>query len=242
MPSISFTEAFSTITSSPTTGAWTSIDLTSLSVPDSAVVAVLIQYAGTANAALCGVRTYGSSVVRRFDLHEAEAGGVTSCLMHVQADASARIEYYAESASTTFTLLGYYGSGITYTEAMTDISGLAADWRTVDVGIASRVCEVVCVNSTQAAADSSGVRVVGSSLVRHVPIHEAESDDATGVNCYTSYAKSDASSDIQVYRQTSSSSNWLVGYFSSNVNFLEKFDTLSITSANTWTVQSAEAT
>ena len=114
---INFTETFATITTS-TTGSWTTVDLTSLGVPDSAVVCVLMEHKTDGVGALCGVRAVGSSLVRSATLHEPESGGSTSTVMHVQSDSTASIQYYKGNANSVFTLLGYYGSGVSYQEVM----------------------------------------------------------------------------------------------------------------------------
>ncbi|MCH8948609.1 MAG: hypothetical protein IH789_13465 [Acidobacteria bacterium] len=68
------------------------------------------------------MRAFGSSLERRLSLHEAEDGGADVMVMHVQADASSRIEHYTENTGdVTFILLGYWECG-TYA----NIAGLAA--------------------------------------------------------------------------------------------------------------------
>ena len=143
MASIDFTEKFDVITSSPSTGAWTEIDLTSLSVPDNAVVVVLMEHKTDGTSAICGVRKVGSALSRRRRLHEPEGGGSTSVVMHVQSNATAAIEYYAQDGSTVFTLLGYYGAGITYTEEITLHEPTVADWRSTAVGQNNTVFEFI---------------------------------------------------------------------------------------------------
>ena len=221
MASIDFTELFATITTG-TTGSWTSVDLTSIGVDNNAVVCVLIENKNTGAEALCGVREVGSELSRRHGLHEAEGDGSTSYVTHVQSDATASIEYYTDDGSTVFTLLGYYGAGITYTEEVELHEPTVADWRVTAVGQTDTVFEFICRNSggDGNTAVNVGVRKVGSTLARYYDIHEAE---PSGINCYTSYVQSDASGNIQYHREDSYGQFQRLGYFSSNIQLVIGF-------------------
>ena len=234
MATINFTELFATITSA-TTGSWATIDLTSLGVPNNAVVVVLAEHKTDGTPALCGVRKVGSSLARYLNLHEPEGGGSTSTVMHVQSDATASIQYYKGDSATVFTLLGYYGSGITYTEEMIgyELSG-ATGWTQTGFGQNDTVFEVVCLNEEAGnTAVNMGCREFGSSLARYYDIHEAE---PSGINSYTSYVQSNASGDVQLYREnlTFVPFYYVVGYFSSNIQLEEAFDDCTPTSDATW--------
>ena len=78
----------------------------------------------------------GSSLQRRFALHEAEAGGVDAVTMHVQADASSRIQHYSDkNGRVGFILLGYW-TGVTYVERFDAFkAGANASWLGHDLGV-----------------------------------------------------------------------------------------------------------
>ncbi len=62
------------------------------------VAEIVMVNTDTANEREAGVRTNGSSLERRLDLHEADSGGVDVATMFVHADltANATIDVYAE--------------------------------------------------------------------------------------------------------------------------------------------------
>ena len=234
MASIDFTELFATITTA-TTGSWATIDLTSLGVDNSAVVCVLIQHFNDTATGICGVREVDSIINRYLTLHESEVGGSTSTVMHVQSNATASIEYYKEDANTVFTLLGWYGAGITFTEAFGLLEPTAADWRVTEVGQANRVFEFACVNIDDVNEPVIGVRKVGSSLVRSYAVDEAEPAAAeAATNSYTSYAQSDSGDDVELYRSTTDGIIYNLGYFSSNIQLTEAFTVCTPSSDATW--------
>jgi hypothetical protein len=119
---------------------------------------------------------------RRFDIHEAESGGVDTVSLMVETDASAIAEVYAEtSADIDFTVLGYWSDPPgTYSEAggqQGQVSALLT-WEENDVssfGIpANSVAQFVIANEATGAEVHVGVRQVGSSHQRLLDIQEAE--------------------------------------------------------------------
>ena len=236
MASIDFTELFAYITAVATDGEWTSKDLSGFGVPDNAVVCILIENYRATAPNLCGVRAVGSSLGRYIILHEAESGGRTSCVMHVQTNSTASIEYYAEvSLQTGFTILGYYGSGITYTEEMTEHASVtAAGWRSTAVGQNDTVFEIMCQNDggDGNTATNVGCRAVDSAYdYNYYDIHEAE---PSGINCYTSYAQSDGSGNIELHRGDAYGNFFRLGYFSSNIQHKETWILTTPASDATW--------
>ena len=234
MASIDFTELFATITTA-TEDSWTTVDLTSLGVPDNAVVVVLMEHKTDGVAGTCGVREVGSSTNRYFALHEPEAGGSTSTVMHVQSNATASIQYYKDDSASVFTLLGYYGTGITYTEEFSERTEQTL-WTSAACEQNNRVFEFVCVNPSDIAELWAGVRKVDSALSRRFYIHEAE---PSGINCYTNYAQSDSSGNVEYY--ILNSSVYRVGYFSANIQLEERFDLCTPASDATWGEQTIVA-
>ena len=83
------------------------------SVPANAVVEVAVRNSRTVAEYWGGVRAVGSSLDRRFQLHEAEGGGDDLATMFVEADgtANATIEVYADvDAGVDFVLVGYWST------------------------------------------------------------------------------------------------------------------------------------
>lgn len=240
MATIDFTETFAlAFDFDELSGTWTELDLTSLGVPANAVVCMLLLNVSQGAVTTIGVRKIGSSLERKVLLHEAEGGGSTSCVMHVQVDANKKIEYVVDDSVQNGYLgsgyvLGYYGSGITYTEEMTEHASVTvAGWRSTAVDQNDTVFEFCCQNDggDKNTATNVGTREVGSSLARYYDIHEAE---PSGVNSYTSYVQSDASGNVELYRGDTYGNFFRLGYFSSNIQLEEAFDACTPTSDATW--------
>ena len=237
MSSIDFTELFATITTA-TEDSWTTVDLTSLGVPDNAVVVVLMEHKTDGVAGTCGVREVGSSLDRYFALHEPEGGGSTSTVMHVQSNATASIQYYKDDSASVFTLLGWYGAGITYTEEMTLHEPTVAGWRETAVGQNNTVFEFSCQNITDGQTAGVGSRKVGSSINRFLEIHEPE---PSGINSYTSYTQSDGSGNVELYTANAYGQLYRLGYFSSNIQMTEIIENAEPFSDGTWWEKTALA-
>jgi hypothetical protein len=170
-----------------------------------------------------GAREVDSVLDRKVWLHEAEGGGYTSSVMHVQTDSDGNIELFGGDTGETYYIpLGYYGVGITYTETFFGKSPTVQSWTQFDLGKNNVVYEIICKNlSGGDTAENVGVREVGSSLDRYMDIHEAE--PAQG-NHYTSYAQSDDSGNVEFYREDIYGTFQIFGYFSKNVQLEERFD------------------
>ena len=127
------------------------------------------------------MRAVGSSLERRFLLHEAEAGGVDVVVMQVQTDGSSQIEHYAEeTADVSFILLGYWKQCPEYVEAFQTFSATAdAAWQDHNLagyGVGpDQVAEIVMTNTKTDREREAGVRTNGSSLQRRFDLAEAES-------------------------------------------------------------------
>src|SRR4030042_6431296 len=119
MASLSFTEDFTAISLSATTGSWQTCS--AAFAPANAVACVLLLHNYDGSGIMMGVRVVGSSLDRRFDIHEQEAGGYCSIVMHVQCDPNGKAQFYRETTDVIAYCLGYYGSGITYTEQFSGI-------------------------------------------------------------------------------------------------------------------------
>ena len=162
-------------------GSWEVVGLSAgpFYVPADAVVEVAITNANPNSELRGGVRAVGSALDRRFDLHEAEGGGVDAVVMHVQADANSQIEYYAENRLyIEFTFLGYWTCA-NYVETFVSFQASSNDsWENHDLGTygvgANQVAEVVIANTGAGLDLPGGVRKVGSGLNRILDIHRAE--------------------------------------------------------------------
>jgi len=196
---------------------WQSVDLGVFGVPADAVVEVAITNAKDKNERWGGVRSVGSSLDRRFQLHEAEGGGVDAITLHVQADSSSRIEHFSEKkAELTFTLLGYW-AGARYVELLEPFTADNNNtWVEEDLGDdglgPNQVAEIVMLNTNQGAERLAGVRPSGASYQRRFNLHEAE---AGGVDAVTMMVTTDATSTIEVFAGSSADIDFhVLGYWS----------------------------
>ncbi len=131
-----------------------------------------------------GVRTNGSSLQRRLDLHEAQNGGVDTATMFVKAGRTtgARIEVYAEDdLDVDFYLVGYWSPAPrAYREKFVDIGSPSASntWQDVDLSSFNvpkySVVELALANGVVGAEHQMGVRANGSSLLRILDLHQAK--------------------------------------------------------------------
>jgi len=196
---------------------WQTVDLAPLGVPADAVVEVAVINSNTGKERWGGVRAIGSALERRFRLHEAENGGVDAFTLHVQTDASSRIEHYSErKAEVSFVLLGYWSGGA-YVELFETFSAGAANaWvaeSVDDEGLGpNQVAEVVIQNTSSGAERLAGVRATGSSINRRFDLHEAE---AGGVDAVSLMVATDAASTIEAYAEnTTDIEFYVVGFWS----------------------------
>jgi hypothetical protein len=202
-------------------GSWELIDLSGspFNVPANALIEVAITNRRMGNEYEGGVRAVGSSLERRFKLHEAEGGGKDVVVMHVQANEASQIECYAKHTSyVEFTLLGYWTCS-TYVETFYDFkAGASGSWQDHNLGAygvgPGQVGEIVIANTNSSNEYRGGVQPVGPDLGRTLSIHEAESG---GVDTATMLVTADntASATVQLWAESNSSIDfYLVGYWS----------------------------
>jgi len=196
---------------------WQTVDLGVYGVPANAVVEVAVTNNKIGNQRWGGVRAVGSSLDRRFQLHEAEDGGLDVVTMHVQTDASSQIQHYSDrKAEVRFTLLGYW-VGPSYVELFETFSADSPNsWVSEDVsddGLGpNQVAEVVIVNTNTSNERLAGIRATGSTPQRRFDIHEA---DSGGVDVVSMMVNTDASSQIEVYAESTGDIDfYVVGYWS----------------------------
>ena len=195
---------------------WQTVDLSAFGVPANAVVEVAVVNSDIGKEYFGGVRTLGSSLERRFALHEAEGGGVDTITMHVQADASSQIQHYSDRATrVSFILLGYW-TGATYVERFDAFkAGANASWQSHDLGAygvgANQVAEIAMSQTSTSIEWLVGARSTGSILQRRISLHEAQGG---GIDMVTLMAGTDASSMVEVYAEADSVVDFhLLGYW-----------------------------
>lgn len=197
-------------------------------VPANAVVEIAVRNLNCSAERWGGVRAVGSSLERRFQLHEAESSGADCTagpygdevvVMHVQTNASSDIQHYSDNTTDVdFILLGYWDDA-TYVETFdTFTAGVNASWQDVNLSAygvgAGETAEIVFQNTSAANERDAGARTNGSSLARTVEIHEAESG---GVDTASMMVVADATANatIEAYAEINVDiSITLVGYWS----------------------------
>ena len=222
---------------------WLAQDLSGapFNVPANAVVEVAVINSRANAERWGGVRAFGSSLERRFLLHEAEQGGWDVVVMHVQADGSSRIEHYADATGDVrFYLLGYWTSGAYVEKYQSFKAGAGGFWQYHDLdtyGVsADEVAEIVLVNNSDINDRLAGVRANGSSLSRSIRLQEAEGG---GDDLGTMFVQADgtASATIGVYAESNTDVDFfLVGYWSTAPGtYTETFSNIGSPSSNaTW--------
>lgn len=171
-----------------------------------------------------GVRTDGSAIDRRFNMHEAEAGGVHAMTWIVKTDGDGDIEIYvADTTNNYFYNQGYFGSELDFVEKWSKYDAGSTGWQdadlTADLDQDGRYVSFYCAHGEAEAEYYCGVRANGGAVGnRYLQVHESEeaatSTDNSGFNGFTATAKSDSSGIVDVYvPATATDYNILLGYF-----------------------------
>lgn len=168
-----------------------------------------------------GIRAYGSSLDRMILMHEAESGGVSAIDYIVKADASGLFETYRQSSYVDTYAAGYFGSEMDFVELWQgyDNSGTAgwgANDLTAYIDQDGRIVDTFLFNSSTSSVRSLGVRDGDdTSTERRFSEHEAE-DNGTSTGEVTGLSMSattNASGEIQVYRNGGNPDYYITGYF-----------------------------
>ena len=206
---------------------WETVDLGVYGVPADAVVEIALVNTKSDKKRNIGVRETGSSLNRRFRLHEAESGGVEVMTMHVQADSASQIEYYTEKKNeVTFVLLGYW-VGASYAELYAPFNAVVSNaWGTESLSdegvLPDQITEIAMINSSSSAERLAGIRTAGSSLVRSIELHEAEGG---GIDTVTLMVKTDSFTRVQVYAESNTDIDFYVlGYWRTPPGVYTEFD------------------
>jgi len=236
-----WTEAFSSFT--PAGTGWQNYDLyTNKSVPKGAVAYIICANGNDTTDIFMGVRTDGSSLERRINLHEAEDGGYTLYGMYVTCDASTGyIETYADSTSDAiFYLMGYW-TGAPFTERWDSFAGTSASaWNqfTCDKSFpASCAVQTVIISKAAASSRTMGCRSGDSTTNRQFTFHEAEGTDADACEPITWMVKLNASKEFGAFIHVIADNPvYVTGYFDpSYLNYVETArNGVTITTASSW--------
>lgn len=215
---------------------WSIYDLfTNKGVPKGAVAEIILSNATTGTENTMGVRYPTSILARLVTLHEAEGDGQTHCRMFVMTDpVEGKIEGYHSDVSDAdyFYLVGYW-ENVTFTELNngTILADSANAWDTEDISTAAAnaVAHIIMANNEE-AANTMGVRAVGSSLERKLVVHEEE---AGGSSLLDLLVKLDANQDCQLYSSDTANAVFkLSGYFGAEMDFVELWQNIPLTTTS----------
>jgi hypothetical protein len=202
----SYVELFETF-SAGSANSWVSEDVSDEGLGPNQVAEVVIVNTSTSNERLAGIRVMGSGVQRRFDIHEADSGGVDAVSLMVNTDASSRIEAYAESTGDIdFYVVGYWSTPPgTYNETGGSNGQVtaASTWQSNDLtgfGIpADSIAQFVLANDSDNSANNMGVRSISSTLNRLIDLQEAKDG---GSNLASMHVNVDGSSQVEWYAES----------------------------------------
>lgn len=241
---IAYTECW--FTQTPTGTGWKTYTADS-SIPANAVVQIVCRNSNSSAYRVCGASAYSASdtpttSTRYIDIMYAQDTNTYGCYsMFVQLNASKQWTGYAENTSDNdFVIVGYW-TGVTFTEAFTDVGLVTADqgaWvqssamTTPWSGTANSVTSFLLVTSAN-VNNVAGVRNTSSSTNRYVDVGRSIGGDY-GI-CMPSLL--DASGYCDFYIETANNGSIVdTGHFDTTLTFTEDFQTLSQPgSADTWT-------
>ena len=203
-----FTQLFASASST-----WVAEDVSDDGLGANLVAEIMIRNKHTSNERQAGLRRAGSGQNRRFDLREAEDGGVDALSMMVNTGASASVELYAESnTDIDFYILGYWSDPPgNYAETGGDFGQVSnnATWRTTNVDVfgipASAVAQFVIANDADNAKNKIGLREYESNRERVIELSEAESG---GSDLGSMHVHVDAESRLEWFAQAGDNDNY----------------------------------
>lgn len=162
-----------------------------------------------------GVRTSGSSLDRKIDIHEAEGTGVDGVTMSVMASGNdAAIQIYAEyNTDVDFYLVGYWSSPPgDYTELTNDIGSpdgnggsdpSTGTWYGKSLAPfnvpANSVGEFIVANGAESYENWIGIRESGTSLARALQLHEIDLPSGYGIDVCRLNSIVNAQSGVELF-------------------------------------------
>ena len=204
---VTYVEAFDSFKAGAS-NSWQGHNLGAYGVGANQVAEVVMAHTDANAEHLAGLRSPGSTIERRFDLHEAESGGIDAVTLMVETGASSDAQVFAETdASIDFYLVGYWTTPPgTYTETG-GVSGqvsVASTWEQADLsgfGVPpGSIAQFVITNDSDTSENYMGLRQTGSSLVnRMLDLQEAESG---GTDTASMQVNVDGSSQVEWYSQS----------------------------------------
>lgn len=218
---VTFTELHQDINVSGTQNAWNSVNLTGV-VPANSVAQFNCFNSTTTYYCNLGVRTSGSVLVRKIQLHEAEGGGWTSWMTYAKANQNslveALIQYFDDPRQRFIYVEGYYNTDLDYAELWTNEALSSTGFQDVDLTSIldqdGRVVTVFCGHNDQAAEHNIGVRGKDNTTDNRYWLEQEVEGTSGEVDGETVSAKSDASGIISLYCDSADYDYFYVtGYF-----------------------------
>lgn len=243
---ITYTEGMDAFQSSGGGVGWEDYDIfTNNGILKGAIVEIIAGMNLVSNPFYMGVRTDGSIVDRRLELHEAEDGGFVTARFLATVDSSTGlIEIY--NAQVLFPVGWYYivdyWTDISWTETWIDLNVIKADestWVprnlfTSDSIPKGSVCLASLVNRANGNEYEVGVRIGGSGLARISDIHEAEGGGVNVASMFVKTSEADGIIEIWCEDEPPDCSVIIQGYFGANMDFQELFTQKDVTAPNIW--------
>lgn len=212
----SYVEAFESFTAGAS-ATWTDRELCTWGVRPGHVAEIVMTNDDPANEREAGVRTRGSLLQRRFNLAEAEDGGVDAVTLFAKADssASAAIQVYAQDdTDIDFYFVGYWDvAPLAYNELFVDLGSptSSSTWQDRDLtadGVADTAhAEIVLANLDPSNERNMGIRENGSSLSRFLNLQEAEDGGSDAARLHIA---SDVTASIEWYHSSIGSSKSII--------------------------------
>ncbi|MBI3833279.1 MAG: hypothetical protein HY287_03000 [Planctomycetes bacterium] len=218
-----YVEGFDSFTIANNT-TWTDTNLCSYGVGQGHIAEIVMTNSDTGNESEAGVRTNGSALSRKLNIHQASGGGVDTATMFVEADTStgSTIEAYAQDKTkVTFYHVGHWSvAPLAYTEQFTDVGSPSSSATWEDLGLATNGVgntshvEIVLANEDTGNERNMGIRENGSALSRFLNIQEAQGG---GADFARMHIATDVTATIEFYHSNIASSNsfFLVGKWDS---------------------------
>ena len=199
--------------SADSSNSWVEENLADDGLGPNQVAEIVMLNTNSGNERLAGVRPSGTTYQRRFNLHEAESGGVDAVTMMVNTDASSIAEVFATNATDVdFYVVGYWSTPPgTYTETggVHGQASAASTWEQANLATfgvpADSVAQFVVSTEVPNFARRLGVRELGSTNNRTIELQEAEEGGSDNASMHVNV---DASARIEWYSASGTSDRY----------------------------------
>lgn len=199
-------------------GSWQTIQKSSGDdIPADTVCHVLMVNTTETGYPDAGCRNYGSSLDRRFRMHEAEGGGSTVLSMMVKTNSSSQWEGYMGSTSTLmFYVYGYFGSEMDWEESFVLGTPVGEGWQTFmpyPYQYDSQT-DWVCIHHETGYEFDLGIRDGDDSTTeRKLLEHEAESSVGNECVGFSMSARTNSSGQVHVWAWYQYTHYYRTGWF-----------------------------